>query len=182
MYTMHIVLWISNCNNQIKHPPIWLFWDQANTLILIIANISSYTVYLILYLDWILDIQPVFCTVIVCVTSPLHQAQFSIRSCCGISVVIRSARSLNQTLEWRSPSLLADMRQERNLFHNICVRITKVSTRGEFQGVIFSIKFNDDRSQIVSGSDDRTICVWNLPPDWESLERYTCTEFLIYFS
>lgn len=48
--------------------------------------------------------------------------------------------------------------------------------------MIFSIKFNGDRSQIVSGSDDRTIRVWNLPPDWELLERYKHTVILNRFS
>jgi WD40 repeat protein len=58
----------------------------------------------------------------------------------------------------------------RYMYMYVC--ITKVSTLGQLQGVIFSIKFNDDRSQIVSGSDDRTIRLWNLPLDWESSERY----------
>ncbi len=60
----------------------------------------------------------------------------------------------------------------RYMYMYVHVCITKVSTLGQFQGVIFSIKFNDDRSQIVSGSDDRTIRLWNLPPDWESSKRY----------
>ena len=39
------------------------------------------------------------------------------------------------------------------------------------QGVIFSIRMDADGSRVVSVSDDRTVRVWDLPPDWKSMDR-----------
>ena len=39
------------------------------------------------------------------------------------------------------------------------------------QGVIFSVRFSCDETQLVSASDDRTIRVWNLPSHWKTLDK-----------
>ena len=35
------------------------------------------------------------------------------------------------------------------------------------QGVIFGMNFNDDLSQLVSVSDDRSVRIWDIPADWK---------------